>query len=112
MSDILSLATEILGRSTKMPVHKATQGAKIEPDKIYVIPPDSSMTIQGDTLQLHPRDQELKAIDGFFTSLAVERKTQGIGVILSGTGADGTEGLKAIKAEGGLTYVQDPETAQ
>ncbi|MCW3999672.1 MAG: PAS domain-containing protein [Candidatus Bathyarchaeota archaeon] len=108
----VSMLTEILSRSTRMPVHKVTQGIKVEPNKVYVIPPDNSMTIIENTLQLHPRAQDLKAIDAFLTSLAVARKTQAIGVILSGTGADGTEGLKAIKAEGGLTFVQDPETAQ
>lgn len=108
----VSMLTEILSRSTTMLVHKATQNVKVEPNTVYVIPPDSSMTITGDALQLHPRVQDLKGIDSFLTTLAVERKTQAIGVILSGTGADGTEGLKAIKAEGGLTFVQDPETAQ
>lgn len=108
----VSLLTEILSRSTQMTVHKATQGVKVEPNHVYVIPPDNSMTIEGDALQLHPRGQDQKGIDTFFASLAVDRKTQAIGVVLSGTGADGTEGLKAIKAEGGLTFVQDPETAQ
>jgi two-component system CheB/CheR fusion protein len=108
----VSMLTEILSRSTIMPVHKATQGVKIEPNKIYVIPPDNSMTIFEDTLQLHPRVQDMKGIDSFLDSLAVAKKTQAIGVILSGTGSDGTEGLKAIKAEGGLTFVQDPDTAQ
>jgi Methylase of chemotaxis methyl-accepting proteins len=65
---------------------------------------------------MHPRNdvrgEGLKGIDAFLTSLAGARKVQAVGVILSGTGADGTEGLKAIKEEGGLTFVQDPETAQ
>jgi two-component system CheB/CheR fusion protein len=108
----VSMLTEILSRSTSMEVHKVTQGIKAKPNTVYVIPPDSSMTITNDTIQLHPRVQDLKAIDAFLASLAVGRKTQAIGIILSGTGADGTEGLKAIKAEGGLTFVQDPETAQ
>ncbi len=108
----VSMLTEILSRSTQMPVHKATQGVEVEPNEVFVIPPDNSMTIINDNLQLHPRQQDLKSIDTFLTSLAVERKTQAIGVILSGTGADGTEGLKSIKAEGGITFVQDPETAQ
>lgn len=112
----ISMLTEILSRSTQMTVHKVTQGAKVEPNQVYVIPPDSSMTIIDDILQLHPRNETrgegLKGIDAFLTSLAGARKAQAIGVILSGTGADGTEGLKAIKEEGGLTFVQDPETAQ
>jgi two-component system, chemotaxis family, CheB/CheR fusion protein len=108
----VSMLTEILSRSTTMTVHKVTQGTKVEHNKVYVIPPDSSMTIINDYLQLHPRQQDLKSIDSFLTSLGVDRKTQAIGVILSGTGTDGTEGLKTIKAEGGLTFVQDPDTAQ
>ena len=70
------------------------------------------MTITGNVLELHPRIQNVKPIDVFFTSLAVERKIQAIGIVLSGTGTDGTEGLRAIKAEGGITFAQDPETAQ
>jgi two-component system, chemotaxis family, CheB/CheR fusion protein len=114
--DQISMLTEILSRSTTMIVHKVTQGVEVKPNNVYVIPPDSSMTITGDALQLHPRNETfgegLKGIDGFLTSLAKARRAQAIGVILSGTGSDGTEGLKAIKAEGGLTFVQDPETAQ
>ncbi|MCW3996097.1 MAG: hypothetical protein NWE98_08130 [Candidatus Bathyarchaeota archaeon] len=108
----VSMLTEILSRSTQMPIHKVKDGVIVEPNNVYVIPPDSSMTIINDTLKLHPRGHELKPIDAFLTSLAVERKVQAIGIILSGTGADGTEGLKSIKAEGGITFVQDPETAQ
>ncbi|HMK94215.1 MAG TPA: chemotaxis protein CheB [Candidatus Limnocylindrales bacterium] len=107
----VSMLTEILSRSTQMQVHKVKDGEKVDPNNVYVIPPDNSMTIIENVLELHPRIN-LKPIDAFLTSLAVERKTQAIGVVLSGTGADGTEGLKAIKAEGGITFVQDPETAQ
>lgn len=107
----VSMLTEILSRSTNMPVHKVQDGQVVDPNNVYVIPPDNSMTIVENVLQLHPRIN-LKPIDAFLSSLAVERKVQAIGIILSGTGADGTEGLKAIKAEGGITFVQDPETAQ
>jgi chemotaxis response regulator CheB len=54
----------------------------------------------------------IKPINDFFVSLASERKTQAIGIVLSGTGNDGTDGLKAIRAEGGITFAQDPKTAQ
>jgi two-component system CheB/CheR fusion protein len=108
----VSMLTEILARSTVMPVLKVTDGMAVEPNHVYVIPPDKSMTIVDDDLLLHPRNSNLKPIDSFLTSLAVERKTHAIGVVLSGTGADGTEGLKAIKAEGGITFAQDPDTAQ
>ena len=108
----VSMLTEILSRSTGMPVHKVEDGEKVEPNNVYVIPPDNSMTIVNDVLELHPRVSNLRPVDAFLASLAVERKVQAIGIVLSGTGADGTEGLKAIKAEGGITFVQDPETAQ
>ncbi len=70
------------------------------------------MTISGGVLKLHPKGASFKPIDEFLRSLAIERKTQAIGIILSGTGTDGTEGLKFIKAEGGITFAQDPKTAQ
>ena len=107
-----SMLTEILSRSTKMPVYQVENGTKVEPNTVYVIPPDKSMTITGNVLELHPRIQNVKPIDVFFTSLAVDRKIHAIGIVLSGTGTDGTEGLRAIKAEGGITFAQDPETAQ
>ncbi len=107
-----SMLTEILSRSTSMPVYQVKNGMKVEPNNVYVIPPDKNMTINGGLLQLLPRLQNPRTIDVFLISLAKERKSQGIGIILSGTGTDGTEGLRAINAEGGITFVQDPETAQ
>ena len=85
---------------------------KVEPNQVYVIPPNKTMTIKENTLQLHPRIENLKLIDAFLASPINRRKEQAIGIILSGTGADGTEGLKYIKAEGGITFAQEPETAQ
>ena len=107
-----SMLTEILSRSTTMLVCQVNDKMKVEPNHVYVIPPDKTMTIQENTLHLQPRLQNVKPIDAFLTSLAIDRKTQAIGIILSGTGADGTEGLRAIKAEGGITFAQDPETSQ
>jgi two-component system, chemotaxis family, CheB/CheR fusion protein len=103
---------EILSRSTKMPVAKVTSGMQIETDKVYVIPSGTIMTISGGLLKLKPKGESFKPIDEFFRSLATERKTQAIGIVLSGTGTDGTEGLKFIKAEDGITFAQDPKTAQ
>ncbi len=108
----VSMLSEILSRSTSMQVHKIENGEKVEPNNVYVIPPDASITIVNDTLELNPLHHNLRPIDGFFASLASSRKTQAIGIVLSGTGTDGTEGLKAIKTEGGITIAQDPETAQ
>ena len=95
-----------------MPVKKVENGMYVEPNNVYVIPSGTTMTIDNGALRLHPKRGSLKPIDEFFVSLAVERKTLAIGIILSGTGTDGTEGLNAIKAEGGITFAQEPKSAQ
>jgi two-component system CheB/CheR fusion protein len=107
-----SMLPEILARSTKMPVNKVENGMRVEPNIVYVIPSGATMTFENGTLKLRPKTSSLKPIDEFLNSLAEERKTRAIGIILSGTGTDGTEGLKAIKAEGGLTFAQEPKSAQ
>jgi two-component system CheB/CheR fusion protein len=107
-----SMLPEILSRSTKMPVTKVANEMVIEKNHVYVIPSGATMTIGDKVLKLHPKGASFKPIDEFLRSLAAERKTQAIGVVLSGTGTDGTEGLKFIKAEGGITFAQDPKTAQ
>jgi two-component system, chemotaxis family, CheB/CheR fusion protein len=107
-----SMLPEILSRSTKMKVLQVNDGLQVEKDHIYVIPPGTTMTLKNISLNLVPKGGALKPINDFFISLAHELKTQAIGVVLSGTGNDGTEGLKAIKAEGGITFAQDPETTQ
>lgn len=95
-----------------MKVHQVEDGMHVEPNRVYVIPSGSTMTLEEGGLKLHPKGKSLRPIDAFLSSLATERKTQAIGVILSGTGTDGTEGLKAIKAEGGITFAQDIPSAQ
>ncbi len=107
-----SMLHEILSRFTKMPVNKVQSGGQIEPNHVYVIPSGTTMTIKKGTLQLKPKGEFHKPIDEFFVSLAQEQKTRAIGIILSGTGTDGTEGLKFIKGEGGITFAQDPKSAQ
>jgi PAS domain S-box-containing protein len=107
-----SLLTDILSRFTKMLVFQVEDGMQVEQNYIYVIPPGSTMTIERGFLKLNPKGKSLRPIDAFLTSLASERKMLAIGVVLSGTGTDGTEGLKAIKAEGGITFAQKPESAQ
>ena len=104
-----SLLPEILERKTKMVVEKTEPEMKIEKDHIYVIPPNRIITITDGTLKLKPRPEReiFYPIDSFFISLADTYKENAIGVLLSGTGTDGTLGLKAIKAEGGITFSQD-----
>ena len=110
-SDQESMLPEILSRFTKMSVNKVHNGMQIEPDHVYVIPSGKIMTITKGTLKLQPKRTSIKPINDFLISLAQDLKTHAIGVILSGTGNDGTDGLKSIKAEGGITFVQDPKTA-
>ena len=104
-----SLLPEILERKTRMVVEKTETQMKIEKDHIYVIPPNKIITISDGTLNLKPRPEKLTfyPIDSFFISLADTYKENAIGILLSGTGTDGTLGLKAIKAEGGITFSQD-----
>ncbi len=110
-----SMLAELLSRNTKIPVHEVKDGMKVAPDHVYVIPPNNNMVISDGVLHLMPRREgELQhmPIDCFLTSLAKDRKGKAIGVILSGTASDGTLGLKAIKAEGGIAFAQDDKTAK
>lgn len=105
-----SALTSLLSRSTAMPVGEATNNILVEPDRVYIIPPNVNLTITKGRLKLQPRQQTRKpvrSIDVFFESLAQDRREQAIGVILSGTASDGTMGLEAIKAEDGITFAQD-----
>lgn len=102
--------TRLLARATTMPTHEVTDKMRVEPNHVYVIPPNMNMAIVKGVLRLEPRPQGRRpqhAIDFFFESLAADQRERAIGVILSGTATDGTLGLEAIKAEGGLTFAQD-----
>lgn len=110
-----SILTELLSRSTRIPVSEVRDGMIVEPDHIYVIPPNSSMTIAGGALRLLPREDARKRyrpIDYSLHTLAKDQGYQAIGVVLSGTASDGTLGLEAIKNEGGITFAQDPKSAK
>src|SRR6266851_4742484 len=105
-----SMLTEILSRATGMPVAEVKDQMPAEPNHVYVIPPGTSMVISHSVLQLSPRTEtrgQHRPIDPFFRSLAVHQGHKAIGVILSGSATDGTLGLEAIKAEGGITFAQD-----
>ncbi|HET6282938.1 MAG TPA: chemotaxis protein CheB, partial [Polyangia bacterium] len=110
-----SMLAELLARVTPMKVVTIVDGMQIESNHVYVIPPNADVAILHGALHLLPpppgRGPRL-AIDYFFRSLAADRGQSAIGVILSGAGTDGTFGLKAIKAEGGITFAQDPATAR
>jgi two-component system CheB/CheR fusion protein len=107
--------SELLQRSTRMPAHQVSDNMKIEPDKIYLIPPGKNMSIVNGTLQLLEQIEPSgirHPIDFFFKSLAEDRHAGANGIILSGTGTDGTAGARIIKAELGLVIAQDPEEAK
>ncbi len=110
-----SKVSEILSRTTKIPVVQAEDGMRVEPDHIYVIPPNCDMTIDHWVLRLRDREPHRSAnttIDTFLRSLAVAHGSDAIGVILSGTASDGTLGLSAIKGEAGITFAQEPSSAK
>ena len=109
-----SALVDLLTRTTRMPVTEVEHGTRVEPARVYVIPPNASMTIAGGVLNLSPRDRgsHAMAIDHFLRSLAEDCGGRAIGVILSGTASDGALGLTAIKAAGGLTFAQDPDSAK
>jgi len=110
-----SMLADILGRVTEMPVVEAEDQMKVIPDHVYIIPPNREMAIFHGMIHLSlpdtTRGQRMK-IDLFFRSLAEEQGDKAIGIVFSGTGTDGTLGLRAIQGSGGLTFVQDPNTAK
>src|SRR5688572_14334025 len=111
-----SFLVEALGRATSMPVVQAEAGAPVEPNHVYVIPPNADVGIEGGKLTLLVRGGDGRGshlpVDFFLRALAEERGSRAIGVILSGTASDGTDGLRAIKAGEGITLVQDPRSAK
>ncbi|MEO8134316.1 MAG: chemotaxis protein CheB, partial [Betaproteobacteria bacterium] len=102
--------TQLLARSTSMPTLQVENNLRVEPNHVYVIPPNANLAIVDGILKLEPRPKERKpqhAIDFFFESLANDQAERAIGVVLSGTATDGTMGLEAIKNAGGITFAQD-----
>jgi two-component system, chemotaxis family, CheB/CheR fusion protein len=114
-SDYKSLLVELVSRHTNMKVFEAENNMKISKNCIYVIPNNKLITIGNNKLCLEEKKNAQvpnNAIDIFLHSLALERKEKAIAVILSGTGSDGTKGTEAIKNNGGMVIVQDPDTAK
>ncbi len=110
-----SVLTELLAKATEMPVRQVTDATPVEPNHAYVIPPNVDMIIAQGILRLTPRTEthgHHMPIDRFLRSLAEDQRSNAIGIILSGTASDGTLGLAAIKAEGGITFAQDEKSAK
>lgn len=109
-----SMMVDLLATHTKMPVVQADEGMQVAPNCVYMIPPNRYLILRDGLLHLiEPTERRgmRMAIDTFFRSLADDQHEHAIGIILTGTASDGTEGLKAIKANGGMTLVQDPDTS-
>jgi two-component system, chemotaxis family, CheB/CheR fusion protein len=111
-----SLLPDLLQKVTTIPVLEITDDIRVQPDHIYIIPSNKMLLANDGILQLSARPEKGKnqrnlPIDLFFNSLAEVHQSYAIGVVLSGTAADGTQGLKAIKEQGGLTFAQDKESA-
>jgi two-component system CheB/CheR fusion protein len=107
--DHKSMLVDLLGRATAMPVIEAEDGMPVGANRVYVIPPDATLTFKDRTLRVSrpaPPRERRRPIDTFFSSLAEDQGENAVCIVLSGTGSDGTLGLKAIKEHGGLALAQ------
>jgi two-component system CheB/CheR fusion protein len=111
-----SMLTELLGRASRLEVVTAEDNAAVKPNIVYVTPPNVGLVMHNGLIRLQAPDGGAARVhlpvDTFFQSLAEDCGAHAIGVVLSGTGRDGSVGLAAIKAAGGITFVQDPKTAK
>ena len=113
--DYKSLLVELVSKHTNMHVYEAKHDMKVDPNCVYVIPNDKLLTIKGNRLQLSNKQFDKApntAIDTFLYSLADQKKSRAIAIILSGTGTDGTKGIQSIQNNGGIVIVQDPSSAK
>jgi two-component system, chemotaxis family, CheB/CheR fusion protein len=112
-----SLLPELLARATPLPINEVEEGMVVEPDCVYICPPNAELTLTARVFQLssfspsRQKSGRTGVIDRFLTSLAATQGRQAVGVLLSGTGSDGTVGLQAIRAAGGITFAQNPAGA-
>ena len=113
--DHKSMLTELIKRYTRMKVYEAEDGMRVAPDSAYIIPPNRDMAILNGALQLlepSGRHGQRLPIDFFFRSLAQDQRERAVCIVLSGTGSDGTLGLRAVKGEGGMAMVQSPDSTE
>ena len=113
--DHKSALTELVRRYTRMPVEEVEDGVEVKPNQVYIIPPNRDLALLNGRLQLfepdHARGVRL-TIDFFFRSLAADQHHRAICIVLSGTGSDGTVGVRAVKGEGGMAMAQTPATTE
>ncbi|MEM6399744.1 MAG: chemotaxis protein CheB [Cyanobacteria bacterium P01_D01_bin.116] len=114
--DFKSLMKELLGRTTRMDIYRVEDGMEIKPNCVYLIPPGQNLEVRNRRLQLQRQDRERPGpnfpIDIFLQSLGEDAGEHAIAVVLSGTGSDGSEGLRMLNESGGIGMVQDPATAE
>ncbi|PQO43668.1 chemotaxis protein CheB [Blastopirellula marina] len=113
--DFKSVMDELLARQTSIPIHRVTDGVEVKPNSIYLIPPKKEMIIANGKLLLSDKDPDsglTLPIDIFFRSLAQDCGPRSIGVVLSGTGSDGSRGIREIHESGGLAIAQEAESAK
>lgn len=110
-----SMLVEIISRETDLPVQDVVDGMKPIPNVVYITPPNTNCVVDGDVLRLTEPSPGVAApkpsVDIFFRSLADARGEHAVGIILSGTGSDGSDGIRAVRAGGGITIAQDDATA-
>jgi len=111
-----SLMVELLQKGTNLKVLEASDGTNVEANTVYICPPNENIFLDGDTISLSKPKMNWHgpkpSIDLFFESLSESKKDKSIGIILSGTGSDGSRGIRAIKAAAGFTIVQEPKSAK
>ena len=113
--DHKSVLSELVQRYTRMRVHEAADGMAVQPDCTYIIPPNHDLTLVDGALRLRRHRTERVphlTVDRFFSSLAQSQRERAICIVMSGTGTDGTMGVREVKGEGGLAIVQAPETTE
>ena len=109
-----SALPSLLAKYTVMPIETITDGVQVQPDKVYITPPNNNVTVSDNRLMLRPGSAigPKPSIDVFFKSLAEEKMAYAVGIILSGTGSDGAHGIRAIKSNEGITMAQSTDSAK
>ncbi len=113
--DFRSVMDELLARHSDLPIQQAEHNIEVEPNRVYLLPPKKEMIIHERRLLLSDKERThglTLPIDHFFRSLAQDLGPEAVGIILSGTGSDGSRGVREIKRAGGRVYVENPDSAK
>jgi two-component system CheB/CheR fusion protein len=110
-----SKLAEVLQHTTEMPVKQVTEKIKVEPDHVYVVPPNKTLRMLDSSIEVLPIagfEERRAPVDMFFRTLAESHESRAVAVVLSGTGANGSMGIKRVKERGGAAFVQNPREAE